>query len=113
MVQQLFPNLFDSQNLPFFLITRNRTTVSIYLFLLCFSCFFSCGVVKYDIVTEKVFKPNEDTSTNTSCKYFRAHENFNKMCFVCNNKCINNNSAINKAGIGRPKMDYAKDHLTE
>ena len=63
--------------------------------------------VECNIVTD-VLKQKKDISTNNPRSTSRLFTNFKKMCFICNDKCIEDNNTFNVGVIGRSEMDCAK-----
>ena len=66
--------------------------------------------VECNIITD-VLKQKKDISTNNPRSTSRLFTNFKKMCFICNDKCIEDNNTFNVGVIGRSEMDCAKRHF--
>ena len=55
----------------------------------------------------------KSTSTVLLVSLSENEQILKKMCFICDDKHISDKNTYNKDGIGRCKMDDAKEHLNE
>ena len=68
------------------------------------------GPAECNILTV-VLEQNEDISDSPSYASRRTSTNYKKIYFLCNNKCIGDNSTYNEGGIGLFEMDRTIEHF--